>query len=75
MSLGTATGDRAVTFMNKGEALLRSDDYKALVGMARGEGTPTGEPSIYIENMTVVAEDPQMFAEKTRDIQRYERVR
>jgi len=51
--LGTATGDRAVTFMNKGEALLRSDDYKSLVNMARGGGETTG--GIYIENMEVKA--------------------
>jgi hypothetical protein len=71
--IGTATGDRAVTFMNKGEALLKNEDYKALVGMARGESRGSTY-SIATINMYGV-NDPVTFAERLNDLQRRERNR
>lgn len=68
---GAASGDRAVTYMNKGEALLRNDDYNALVSMARGSG---GAFNIY-GNITVVANNPQEFIEQLSEINRYEGAR
>lgn len=73
--VGTTTGDRAVTFMNKGEALLRNDDYQALVAMARGETTAGGADNIIIENMTVIANNPEQLAEQLVELRRQERTR
>jgi len=72
--LGTATGDRAVTFMNKGEALLRNDDYKSLVGMARGENSNGGG---FVNNgsITIVANNPEEFRMKLIETKRFELAR
>ena len=68
---GTTTGDRAVTYMNKGEALVRDDDYRALVGMARGGGSSSKSYQIATINMYGV-NNPAQFAEQLNDLQRYE---
>ncbi len=69
---GTMSGDRAVTYMNKGEALLQSNDYKSLVNMAR-VGSSGG--SIYIENVYVQSNNAQDFIEQMIEIQRREATR
>ena len=72
--IGTATGDRAVTFMNKGEALLQNQDYKDLVSMARGETQGAGDTFV-IEYMEVVANNPLELAEQLIEVRRQERAR
>jgi hypothetical protein len=68
---GQATGDNTLLFANKGEALLRSEDYQSLIDMAKGE---TGG-QMYIENLHVTANSPQELSEQLIEIQRAERGR
>jgi hypothetical protein len=70
---GGPTGDNARLFANKGEALLRNDDFNALVGMARGEGGAGGD--IFISELIVVANNPAELSEQLLEIQRQERSR
>ena len=67
---GPMTGDNTQVFANKGEALLRNDDYMSLVKMAR-EGSPA-ESQIIIQNMTVVADDPESFRRQTVELALFE---
>lgn len=72
--VGTLSGDRAVTFMNKGEALLQNQDYKDLVSMARGEGGAGGDTFV-IEYMEVIANTPEQLADQLIEVRRQERSR
>jgi hypothetical protein len=56
--IGGTTGDNTMLFANKGEALLRNDDFNSLVDMAKGE---KGASSIIIQHMEVVANNPEEF--------------
>lgn len=72
IGVGGMSGDNVMLNANKGEALIRNDDYNALIDMAK---SPSQQGGIYISNMTVVANNPQQFAEQMKDLQRYERGR
>lgn len=66
---GQTTGDNTMLFANKGEALLRNDDYNNLVDMARGEGKAS---NIVIEFMEVKADNPEQFKDQMITVSHFE---
>lgn len=75
ITTGGITGDNATLYANKGEAVLQSQDYKSLVGMARGENQGSST-NISIGNITLPSvTNAQQFVEELRNIQRYEKAR
>jgi hypothetical protein len=73
ISTGSMTGDNALLFANKGEAVLRDEDYRLLIDQIRNGGMSSN--SFYIDNLTIVSDDPDDFVEKLTETARIESAR